>query len=349
MGQVNMERLIVSQCFLNDNTPATIEEKLSEYVIGQQELVRAVADFVYYHVMRRMHPELPVRNLLVAGGSGTGKTEVFRWVSKLYGEVLCIKIVDGSRLSKDGWSGSYKIVDMLSEDLDILVIDEADKMCKPSYSSMGNNVSEELQSEMLKLLEGEYELVNRRYKTKHIIENLSVVLVGAFESIREEKREKSQSQSRPIGFGANVRWSVADAASLSQNPQTGDAWTISDEDLIHFGMMPEMVGRIAMKVSTRDLTVEDYLTILRSPHSRVATLLQVLDNYGVKTDDALSDDEIRKLIETSKSNHTGFRWVSAQVESRILEGIRTRGVKEEIRNCDFRVKTDGGQEVFEFF
>ena len=124
---------------------------------------------------------------------------------------------------------------------------------------------------------------------------------------------------------------------------------ISDEDLIGFGMMPEVVGRIAMKVNTRDLTEEDYLAIIRSPHSRVATLLQVLEDYGVASAEVLSDDEIRDLIATSKTNHTGFRWVSAQVESRILEVIRTQGVKEEIRNCDFCVKTDGGEEEFVFF
>ena len=343
MEQQKMMDLMAGQRFLNENTPATIEAQLSEYVIGQQELVRSVADFVYYHVMRRMHPELPVRNLLVAGGSGTGKTEVFRWVSKLYGDVVRVKVVDGSRLSKDGWSGNYKMTDMLSEDLDILVLDEADKLCKPSYSAAGTNVSEEMQSEMLKLLEGEYEVVDRRFKVKYTIENLSIALVGAFESIREEKRQ--QMNKRTIGFCAGTIVDRDDSArSLDRNLER-----ISDEDLIGFGMMPEVVGRIAMKVNTRDLTEEDYLAIIRSPHSRVATLLQVLEDYGVASAEVLSDDEIRDLIATSKTNHTGFRWVSAQVESRILEVIRTQGVKEEIRNCDFCVKTDGGEEEFVFF
>ena len=327
--------LIAGQKFLNNHTPATIEAELSEYVIGQQDLVRSVADFVYYHVMRRMHPELPVRNLLVAGGSGTGKTEVFRWVSKLYGDTIRVKVVDGSRLSKDGWSGSYKMVDMMSQDLDILVLDEADKLCKPSFSSGGTNVSEEMQSEMLKLLEGEYEVVDRRFKVKYTIENLSIALVGAFESIREEKRKKMNR--RTIGF------------STGTIEKQDDPTRISDEDLIRFGMMPEVVGRIAMKVNTRDLTDDDYLAIIRSPHSRVATLLQVLEDYGVASKDVLADEEIKEMIATSRTNHTGVRWVSAQVESKILEAIRSQGVKEEICNCDFCVKTEGGEEIFEFF
>lgn len=343
MEEQKMMDLIAGQRFLNNHTPETIEAELSEYVIGQQELVRAVADFVYYHVMRRMHPELPVRNLLIAGGSGTGKTEVFRWVSKLYGDVIRVKVVDGSRLSKDGWSGSYKMVDMLSQDLDILVLDEADKLCKPSFSSGGNNVSEEMQSELLKLLEGEYEVVDRRFKTKYTIDNLSVAMVGAFESIRQEKRE--QLNKRIIGFSTGTVEKLEDSArNLDGNQER-----LSDEDLISFGMMPEVVGRIAMKVNTNDLTEEDYLAIIHSPHGRVATLLQVLEGYGVASAEAVSDEVIKELIATSQTNHTGFRWVSAQVESRILEVIRNQGVKEEIRNCDFCVKTDGGEEEFVFF
>lgn len=343
MEEQKMMALTAGQRFLNENTPATIEAQLSEYVIGQQELVRAVADFVYYHVMRRMHPELPVRNLLVAGGSGTGKTEVFRWVSKLYGDVVQVKVVDGSRLTKDGWSGNYKMTDLLSEDLDILVLDEADKLCKPSYSAAGSNVSEEMQSEMLKLLEGEYEVVDRRFKTKYTIDNLSIAMVGAFESIRQEKRE--QLNKRTIGFSTGI---VVGRDDASRDP-VGNPERISDEDLIDFGMMPEIVGRIAMKVNTNDLTEEDYLAIIHSPHGRVATLLQVLEGYGIASAEVVSDEVIKEMIATSQTNHTGFRWVSAQVESKILEVIRNQGVKEEIRNCDFCVKSDGGEEVFEFF
>lgn len=60
-------------------------------------------------------------------------------------------------------------------------------------------------------------------------------------------------------------------------------------------------------------------------------------------------DKIMELIKTSQNNYTGFRWVSAQVESKILEAIRNVGVKEEIHNCDFCVKTDGGEEEIVFF
>lgn len=122
-----------SKKFLQTYTPAKIEAMLNEYIVGQPELVKAVADFLYYHMLRKEHPELPMRNLLVAGSSGTGKTEVFRCVQKLF-ENIQIKIADGSRVTKEGWTGSYKLKDIINSDLDTLIIDEADKMCKPSFT-----------------------------------------------------------------------------------------------------------------------------------------------------------------------------------------------------------------------
>lgn len=318
MNEKKSEKINICKHFLMKYTPRKIENELNEYVVGQPELTKAVADFVYYHAMRQLHPELPVRNLLIAGSSGSGKTEVFRCVKQLYGDLINIKIVDGTRITKEGWSGSMKLDSVLSPELDVLVVDEADKLCTPSYSTGGNNVAKEMQGEFLKLMEGEYEVIDKR-KPAYVIEGLSVVFVGAFESIRETKcMEKSK---KTIGFGI-----VAEEERKADNE-------INDEDLIKFGVVPELLGRIAIKVVTNDLTNEDYLQILKNPHGRVSTLLEVLTLYGVEAEQVLSDEEILELIDKSKNNRTGFRWVSAQVENRILEVIREGGItiKEEKR------------------
>lgn len=312
----------VNKCkeFLKTKTPEKIEKELSEYVVGQPELVKEVASFLYYHVIRQIHTQLPVRNLLVAGSSGSGKTEVFRCVKELYGDTVNVKIADGSRITKEGWTGSQKLEGLLTEDLDILVVDEMDKLCTPSYTAGGANVSKELQSEFLKLLEGEFEVKNR--KESYVLEGLSVVMTGAFEVIREEKKRES---NYTMGFA------TAEPKTKELNNE------ISDEELIKFGVMPELLGRISVKVVTNDLTNEDYLQILKNPHGRVSRLLDVLKVCGVEATQVLSDEEILDLISKSKNNRTGFRWVSAQVENRILEAVRTIGVvvqdeeeKEEI-------------------
>ena len=76
----------------------------------------------------------------------------------------------------------------------------------------------------------------------------------------------------------------------------------------------------------RALDAKAYLGIIRGPHSRVAAIEQVLKQYGVRFSDVISDEEILALVATSKHNSTGVRWVSAQVESRLLEAIRQQGL-----------------------
>ena len=308
---MTLDKLMRRNRFLSDYTPAKLEEELNNYVVGQPELVRAVADFLYYHMMRQSYPALPARSLLIAGSSGTGKTEVFRRVSELYGDILNIKIVDGSRITKEGWSGSQKLEGVLSKDLDILVVDEMDKLCTPSYSTGGANVSKELQGEFLKLMEGEFEVKERRGGESYVVKGVSVVLVGAFESIREEKKHKANNF---LGFGMvepEIRENVME---------------IADEDFIRFGMIPELLGRVSKKVVTNDLSDQNYLEILKNPHGRVSTLLDVLHNCGVERELMISDEEILEMVNRSKENRTGFRWVSAQVENHILEAIRESGV-----------------------
>ena len=322
------------QCkrFLKQYTPIKIEKELNEYIVGQPELVKAVAEFLYYHALRQVYPKLPIRNLLIAGSSGSGKTEVFRRVRELYGDMVNIKISDGSRITKEGWSGSQKLEGILSPELDVLVIDEADKLCTPSFATGGANVSKEIQSEFLKLMEGEYEVVEKR-KPSYVLNDISIVFVGAFESIREKKQEESSRSL--IGFG-NMEIGLEEKKKNE----------INDEDLIKFGVLPELLGRIAVKVVTNDLSNEDYLQILKNPHGRVATLLEVLLACGIQVEQIVSDEEILEMIEKSKGNRTGFRWVSAQVENRILEAIRIDGVmmneEEPDEECDGLAEYDGG-------
>ena len=164
-----------------------------------------------------------------------------------------------------------------------------------------------------------------------VMKDLSIVFAGAFESIREEQRRKARNA---IGFSTEV----------NQNKKQKNE--ISDEELIAFGVLPELLGRVSVKVVTNDLTDQDYLKILKNPHGRVSKLLEVLNAYGANVEQMLSDDEILELIERSKNNRTGFRWVSSQVESHILEAIRTIGVTMEEEDAEEFVEFDD-DEVYD--
>lgn len=300
--------------FLMDNTPARIQTALAELVLGQPELTKAVADFLYYHALRQRHPDLPPRPLLIAGPSGSGKTEVWRAVDKLYGSTFPILIMDGSNLTCDGWAGNYKLSTFVTTsfaDGGILVVDEFDKLTRPKFSSGGDNVALQIQSEFLKLIEGEHHITENKRRTNVTSKKMGFVLVGAFEDLRTKKVR----QSTAIGFRTSL-------------PQAQEHLrvTFTDEDLIAHGIMPELVGRIAAKCATQALDIDDYLRIIRGSHSRVAMIEQVLEQYGIQIGDVITDEELKEMVARSLHNRTGVRWVSAQVESRLLDAIREQGL-----------------------
>lgn len=313
--------------FLNTKTPAIIESELNDIIIGQAALTKSVADFLYYHALRQLHPELPQRPLLIAGPSGSGKTEVWRAANRLYGHLFPIRIIDGSNMSCEGWSGNYKIdtyIDATMVNGGILVVDEFDKLTKPRHSSSGDNISLDIQAEFLKLIEGEYRVTEKRKQTNMTSQKMGFVLVGAFESLRNKKEQRSVPKPG-IGFCAKAY----DAPPAL--PQLREPFT--DEDLISYGIMPEIVGRIAAKCETLPLTEEAYIDIICGPHSRVALIKQVLNSYGMEVSSLITAEEIRRLAATSKANKTGVRWVSAQVEARLLDAIRERGISPARANA----------------
>lgn len=304
--------------FLQEQTPASIEEALNKFVLGQPELTRAVADFLYYHALRQTCPELPQRPLLIAGPSGSGKTEVWRTAKKLYGDVFPIQVIDGSNMTCDGWAGSNKIsthVTTALADGGILVVDEFDKLARPKHNSKDENISLDIQGEFLKLVEGEYQILCNKKPTGRTSAAMGFVLVGAFESLRGGEVEEAP-RVRPIGF-------------LAGNPVTRPPMKaeLTDEDFVAYGIMPELVGRIAVKCSTRELPMEVAMAIIRSPHSRVSRIAKTLESRGLPVAAVMSDAELEVLIRTARKNRTGMRWVSAQVESRLLESMRTQGLR----------------------
>lgn len=308
--------------FLDSNTPAKLEAQLSEKLIGQPALSKAVADFLYYHALRQLHPELPQRPLMISGPSGSGKTEIWRVAKELYGDVFPIRIIDGSNMSCEGWAGNYKIDTFMEPAYangGILVVDEFDKLTKPRFSSANQNVALDMQAEFLKLIEGEYQLTKDKKATGLTSKKMGFVLVGAFESLTRKKLAGTTTKAvAPIGFAA------AKVAPPKQEEEKIPQLT--DDDFIRYGMMPELVGRIAAKCTTNALTDQIYVDIIRAPSSRVSTLIKVLSDYGAKLEDVISDEEILKLVATSQANQTGVRWVVSQVESRILASIYQDGL-----------------------
>lgn len=313
---------IARQRFLSKYTIPMIQSELKQYVIGQDELIKQVSVFIYYHMLRQNQPDLSIRPLLISGPSGSGKTEIWRVAKKLYSDYLHIEIVDGSSITQDGWSGQRKISSILQalDMASILVIDEFDKLAAPSFSKSGDNVSHHLQSELLKLLEGEYTTAGFRKDSDtaditYDTNTLGIVLVGAFESIREEKESNNT-----IGFMQHK----AENASKTI--------IITDEDLIDFGVMPEIVGRISDKCTTNKLSADQYLTIIKNQYSKVGKLIKKLNELGIDDAHLMDDEQILELARQSQVNMLGARWLSAQIESKLLESLINADLRSKFVN-----------------
>lgn len=326
--------------FLSKYTIQMVQDELRQYVLGQDELVKHVATFIYYHILRQMNKNLNIRPLLVSGPSGSGKTEIWRAAKKAFDKYLRIEIVDGSTITQSGWSGQRKFSSIL-RDLDtatILVIDEFDKLAAPAHSKGGENVSHHIQAECLKLLEGDYNTTGFRVDAdssdiiRYDASTLGIVLVGAFEGIRSDKENRKER----IGFGGEMR-NKAKYETLVP---------ITDEDLIEFGVLPELVGRISDKCTVNKLTAQQYLEIIKNQHSRVSVLVKELEKLGIDAAKAIDDDKIIQLAEKSQSNMLGVRWVSSQIENMLLDLLVTADLRDKFEPIPIKL-TRIVQDIYE--
>lgn len=307
-----------SAMFLSLYTIPLIKEELSKYIIGQDELIEHAAQFIYYHMLRLQKPELFPRPFLIAGPSGSGKTEVWRVAKKVFNKYLSIEIIDGSTITQEGWKGSRKLssyIESLSSGT-ILVIDEFDKLVTPNYNSSNENVSQSVQAEFLKIMEGDYYTkdLRRNNGAKVDVNTLGFVLVGSFDAIRNKKESEMEGR---VGFGR------------AHNPPSKQQIQITNEDLVQFGMIPELVGRVADICITRKLTAEEYLTIIKNEHSRVQKLSDSLKTLGIDTADVISDQQILDLAEKSQVNMLGVRWVSSQIETMLLKLLAQADIRQQ--------------------
>ena len=286
--------------FLKENSPSKIAVKLDEYIVNQPDLTRKTASFFYYHCLRCLNPELPSRPLLIVGASGSGKTEVFRALKRLFSSIVDIQIVDSSNLSLEGWAGSRKITHILkSVNSDTIVVwDEFDKLTHPKIGSNGLNVSTELQAEFLKLIEDPEYVVSE--KDGNVIKNLGTVFVGAFSSIREDK---TRCANKAIGF----------------NSQKNERYIINEEitrdDLFEFGMIGELLSRVATICNTQPMTKEHCFDIVHHSKSRLTIIANILQDSGIDAWENLSDEIILQIIEDSEFEKYGVRGVLSKIES----------------------------------
>jgi ATP-dependent Clp protease ATP-binding subunit ClpX len=310
-----------------DLDPRVIHAHLDQYVIGQDtaKMVLSVAIANHYKRINNANhgQEIQKANILMIGPTGTGKTLMARTVAK-YLDVPFV-IADATTLTEAGYVGDdvesliARLYTAAGNDIEktqrgIVFLDEVDKISRKSESaSVSRDVSGEgVQQALLKLIEGTKCKISaqgtRKTNANETVEidttNILFIVGGAFVGL--ENILKTRTQGTAMGFGAQV--STSDSISLA---------TVTPDDLVRYGLIPEFVGRFPSIIGLEHLTKQQLVTILTKVKNNLISQYQWLfDQDGVDLEFDL--DSLDLIAERTLATKTGARGLHSELERVLL-------------------------------